>query len=129
MRTSLSGEKAKALAELLSSQRLKRGYSIRQLAANAGVPAATVLRLERGELRAPQADTLRAVAAALGLSISDVFTTADWLPKSELPSFRPYMRAKYGALPDEGVAELQAYLDQLAAKYGVTGPIDGEDEA
>jgi hypothetical protein len=64
----------------------------------------------------------------LGIPAADLFATTDWLPRKELPTFRPYMRAKYKELPDEAVTEMEAYLSQLANKYGLRGPVGGEDE-
>jgi transcriptional regulator with XRE-family HTH domain len=86
------------------------------------------VRLERGEILTPQPDTLKALATALDLSVTDLFALAEWLPERELPNFRPYLRAKYKELPEEAVAEMEAFFERLAKKHGMQGPADGEDE-
>ena len=119
---------AKALAKILSTERKSRGLSIRDLAARSGVQLATIYGIESRDILAPKPETLKQLAAALELSVSDLFTTAGWLPKDELPSFVPYMRAKYGELPEAGITELHAYIDSLVDKYDIKGPLDREDE-
>ena len=55
---------------------------------------------------------------------------ADWLPAGELPTLRPYLRAKYG-LGDQAAAELDDYVAKLQQRHGSqggTGPRDQEDE-
>jgi hypothetical protein len=84
--------------------------------------------LEHGDILAPQPDTLKALAAALNVPVTDLFTVADWLPKNELPTFIPYMRSKYKELPEEAVEEMERFFARLAKKHGVTGPVDREDE-
>jgi transcriptional regulator with XRE-family HTH domain len=127
-RTSLTRPQALALAQLLRERRAELGYSIRQVAGRADINLATIVRLERGEILTPQPDTLKALAAALELSVTDLFALAEWLPEGELPNFRPYLRAKYKELPEEAVAEIEAFFERLAKKHGMQGPANGEDE-
>src|SRR6266540_6742145 len=87
-RSSLTRAQALALAKLLGDRRAELSYSIRDLAARAGVNLATIVRLERGEILTPQPDTLKALASALELSVTDLFAVAEWLPSRELPNFR-----------------------------------------
>jgi hypothetical protein len=49
---------------------------------------------------------------------------------ADLPSVRPYLRSKYGdQLPPEALADIEAHVRNVAARYGIaTGPTDGEDE-
>ena len=127
-RTSLTRQQALELARILRERRSERGYSVRVLAARAGVNLATIVRLERGEILTPQPDTLKGLAAALDLSLTDLFAIAEWLPGGELPNFRPYLRAKYKQLPDAAVSEMEAFFERLAKKHGVDGPVEAEDE-
>jgi transcriptional regulator with XRE-family HTH domain len=127
-RTSLTPEQAKALAVVLRRRRDELGYTVRELAARADVNLATIVRLEHGDILTPQPDTLKGLAAALDVPVTDLFAVADWLPKDELPTFTPYMRAKYTELPEEAVEEMERFFDRLAKKHGVTGPVDREDE-
>jgi transcriptional regulator with XRE-family HTH domain len=105
-------------------------YSIRDVASRAGVNKDSVATLENGTNLTPQPETLKAIAQALELSVTDLMLIADWLPPGELPNIRPYLRAKYG-LSDRDAAELDDYLTQLQKRHGSqggTGPSDHEDE-
>ena len=50
---------------------------------------------------------------------------------TELPSYAPYLRARYGDLSDQAIDDLTAYFEDLASREGVRldGPQNGEDEA
>lgn len=127
-RTSLTPKQALALAKVLRDKRAALQLSMRQVEAVSGVNSATIVRLERGGILAPQPETIKALAAALDLAVSDLFAVADWVPAKELPSFRPYLRAKYGQLPESAVAEMETFFERLARRHGAVGPTDGEDE-
>lgn len=127
-RASLTRERALALGQVVNDRRNEIGMSLRQLAAKTGLDSATVLRLERGDILTPQADTLTSIAEILDLPVSDLFTVAGWVPPKELPTLRPYLRTKYGQLPEDAVGEMEAFFGRLAKKHGMRGPNDGEDE-
>jgi transcriptional regulator with XRE-family HTH domain len=89
----------------------------------------SIISLERGDILAPQPDTLKALAAALSIPVSDLFTVAGWLPADELPTLKPYLRAKYRGLDEQAIADLERYADGLTRRHGANnGPIDHEDE-
>ncbi|MBA3617990.1 MAG: helix-turn-helix transcriptional regulator [Acidothermales bacterium] len=127
-RTSLTPEQALALAKILRAKRAALHLSMRQVEAVSGVNSATIVRLERGSILTPQPETLKALASALDLSVSDLFAVADWVPAQELPTFRPYLRAKYKQLPESAVAEMEQFFERLTKRHGAQGPADGEDE-
>jgi len=127
-RTSLTPIQARRLGQLLRKQREARGLGLRGLAAASSVNASSIISLERGDILAPQPDTLKALAAALDLPVSDLLTVAGWLPADELPTLRPYLRAKYRDLDERAIADLERYAEQLTRKHGGTGPTDREDE-
>jgi transcriptional regulator with XRE-family HTH domain len=109
---------------------LELHYSIRDVANRAGVNKDSVLTLENGTNLTPQPETLKAVAQALELSVTDLMVIVDWPPAGELPNLRPYLRAKYG-LSDQEAAELDNYVAKLQQRHGSqggTGPSDHEDE-
>ncbi len=124
----MSVDQIHKLAQLLRTTREQQGLSVRGLAQRAGVDAATVLHLEQGRIAQPKPDKLRAVGHALGIPTADLYAAAGWLPSTELPTFRPYLRSKYRALPEEAVAEIEAVFERLARDYGLHGPQGGEDE-
>jgi transcriptional regulator with XRE-family HTH domain len=127
-RTSLTPTQARQLGQLIRQLRELRGLGVRGLETASGVNVSSIVSLERGDILAPQPDTLKALASALGVPVSDLFTVAGWLPAGELPTLKPYLRAKYRQLDEQAIADLEHYAEQLAKKHGGTGPIDHEDE-
>jgi transcriptional regulator with XRE-family HTH domain len=126
-RTSLSEKQAEQLAEMVRTRRQELQLSMRQVAATSGLQLATISQLESGNILAPQPDTLKALAGALNLLLSDLYAAAEWLPVNELPTLRPYMRAQYADMSDEDLARVEAFIDQLTTRQD-HGPRDHEDE-
>jgi len=124
----MNQDQADRLAAYLRSTRQARGLSGRQLAFQVGIDPATITRLEQGRILNPNLDKLRDIAGVLGVPAADLYAVADWMPKDELPSFRPYLRTKYRDLPPEAVAEIESVFDRLARDYRLEGPQPGEDE-
>ena len=112
-RRSLSPIQARKLGRFIRQRREQQGFSIRGLASASRVSGSTVLSLERGDLLAPQPDTLRALATALRLPVSDLLTVAGWLPANELPTLKVYLRAQYQAMTEESIAKVE---HQVAAE-------------
>jgi transcriptional regulator with XRE-family HTH domain len=104
------------------------GLSMRELSRQIGSSISTIVTLEAGTNLNPMPDTLKAIARVLDLSVSDVFVTADLLPPDELPTLKPYLRAKYHDLDEATIVELEAYANRLIERHGGLGPIDREDE-
>jgi transcriptional regulator with XRE-family HTH domain len=127
-RTSLTPAQAHQLAELLRTHRQAAGLSMRQLARATGLSVSVISKLEAGSLPNPLPETLKPIARVLGLHMSDLFLVADWLPAGELPTLRPYLRAKYHDLDEDAIAALEDYAEKLTQQHGGTGPIDREDE-
>ena len=125
-RTSLTQTQARKLAVVLKRCRSERGFTMRELAAQAKVNKTSVESLERGTNLSPQPETLRGIAEALGLSVTDLMVDLDWLPAGELPALRPYLRAKYG-LDDTEVAAVDEYLARLQRRHGTDGPRRGDE--
>jgi transcriptional regulator with XRE-family HTH domain len=128
MRSSLSADQARRLGIFVGGRRKQLGLSMRQLAREIGTNISTISALEAGTSLSPQPDTLKAIARVLQIPISDLFITADWLPADELPTLKPYLRAKYHDLDEQAIAEIEAYANQRAQRHGGTGPIGREDE-
>jgi transcriptional regulator with XRE-family HTH domain len=81
--------------------RLAHGWSQHQLAAEAGLSADGVSRIERGD-RTPRLGTLEEIAIALGISLPQLVDVGQPLP--EIPKV------------DAKTLALQRLLDQLAPK-------------
>jgi transcriptional regulator with XRE-family HTH domain len=127
-RPSLTPEQAQKLGAFLGTRRTAIGLSMRELARQIGSSISTISVIEAGTNLNPMPDTLKAIARVLNLSVSDVFVTADLLPPEELPTLKPYLRAKYHDLDEATIAELERYADQLIERHGGRGPINREDE-
>src|SRR5215211_1558284 len=104
----MNPDEARHLADLLREKRLAAGLTAREVARRAGVDSGTVSRIELGQIASPRPDNLRAIGEVLGIPAADLFAATDWLPRRDLPSFRPYLRSKYRELPPEAVAEIAA---------------------
>ena len=108
------------LGDLITRLRTQRGLSLRQLASAAGVNVANVSRLESSEASQPSPQTLVRLAEALETDASQLLTAAGYTAAQAdaLPSFKPYLRAKYGHLPAAARQELSEYLQRLETEYG-----------
>jgi transcriptional regulator with XRE-family HTH domain len=127
-RASLTPEQAQKLGQFLSARRTALGLSMRELARHIGNSMSTISVIEAGTNLNPMPDTLKAIARALDVPVSDVYVAADLLPAGELPTLKPYLRAKYHDLDESAIAELERYADQLAKRHGGLGPVGREDE-
>lgn len=124
----MTPEEAKRLAANLQAQRIAKGLSAHEVARRAGVNVGTVTRIELGQIGSPRPENLIAIAAVLDIQVADIFATANWVEKDQLPSFAPYMRAKYRDLPEEALQELKTFFNETARRYGTAGPANGADE-
>lgn len=121
-------DQAKILGEYLRSHRQSVGLSIGELSRRVGIDRAQITRLEQGTVASPRADVLARIADTIEVSVEDLYGLAGYRTTTELPSFVPYLRAKYTELPTEAIDEMERYFRRVARKHGTTGPIDGEDE-
>ncbi len=126
----MTPERIEQLAAVLKQKRQELGLSASEVARQTGLDVGTISRIERGQIAAPQAGNLKEIARVLQISATDIFAIADLLPEGELPTFKPYLRAKYGDLPDDAMAELEASFTRIAKQHGYdgNGPAPGEDE-
>lgn len=116
--------------EYLKRLRIDRKLSIRGLAKISGADSGGITRMESGETKTPQPDTLKALAAALEVPVADMFTMAGYANRDELPSMGTYLHARYGHLPEEMLAAVEDYLQKLASEHALDldGPGHLEDE-
>jgi transcriptional regulator with XRE-family HTH domain len=112
-------EQAEELGKLLRERRQELGLSTHQLGAQVGVRQSTILRVEHGRFASPRPAKLARIAEALSLDLADVYARAGYLVPDGLPSFEPYLTAKYGNLPETAVMELVGHFDELVARHGV----------
>jgi transcriptional regulator with XRE-family HTH domain len=103
------------LGQMIRQRRTELALSASQLATRVGVNSSTIIRLEKGAIRAPRADKLARLAEVLGLRLADVAGTAGYLVSGELPAFEPYLVAKYPELSEAAMAELARRFKELLA--------------
>ena len=111
-------------ATLIAERRKAAGLTMEQLAAELGVAKSAVHYWESGR-SVPATSQLEPLAQALGTSFEDLFAATGY-SRQGLPTFAPYLRARYGALPDEALAEAEQFFEQLTERYGEGG--DGESD-
>lgn len=126
----LDHKQQQTLAITLATRRHELGLSVREVGRRANLDNGTIGRLEHGTNPNPSMDSLSAIAVALELPASDLLAITGSLPKNELPTFKPYMRARYPNMPDSALADIATYAEKIAKEHGgyLTGPLDGEDE-
>ncbi|HEX8073928.1 MAG TPA: helix-turn-helix transcriptional regulator [Thermoleophilaceae bacterium] len=105
------------LGRFIAARRKERGLSLARLAEQIGTTKSNVHAWEAGEW-IPKATLLEPLAQALGVSYEDLFALAGYAHPDGLPAFEPYLRAKYGALPEDALAEAEAFFDELTERYG-----------
>ena len=123
----MTQRKRRQFADFIAARRNERRLSMAQLAERVGVTKSNVHYWESGQ-GLPNATVLEPLAQALGSSYEDLFALAGYAHPEGLPEFQPYLRAKYGALPSEALAEAEAFFEQLTERYGDKGGGDAEPD-
>ena len=108
------GSRSTSLGNFIRRHREKAGMSQAALGRAIGVPASTVMRLERGEVEAPDPDKLGRLADVLVVDPEDLF--GRYPAPDRLPAPTPYLRAKFGHLPADALAEAQRLFAELEAE-------------
>jgi transcriptional regulator with XRE-family HTH domain len=118
------------LGNYLKRLREERELSIRGLARKAGINDTGLVRIERGDVRTPRPEKLRRLAMALEVPLADLLAMAGYVVPYDLPSITPYLRARYGHLPEESFTAIDNYLKRLIDEHGLDpqGPLGYEDE-
>lgn len=115
------------LAAFIRRTREQSGLSQAGLARTAGIPRTTLIHIETGELGTPDPAKLQRIARALDIDAEDLFALADYASPSKLPTFGPYLRARWGdELPPEARERLVEYFEMLRQRYGEDG--DGQPD-
>lgn len=115
------------LGNLLWNAREQRGLSANTVATAIGVHKASIQRVERAQVDAPDPRILQRWADYLDLDRQQILTLAGLDLR---PSLGVFLRQTTD-LPPEAIAEAKTYIQDLTARYGITGhgPEPGEDEA
>jgi len=106
-----------ALAQRITHERLRRGWSRAALARKAGIDPSYVTRVEQAKFQAPSVEKIRALASAFGLPV-DALTDP---PQPSTPAddalLRKMLERKLGNKPNAEM--IQDLLDQTAGKAPV----------
>jgi transcriptional regulator with XRE-family HTH domain len=106
-----------ALGKLIARERARQGLSLETLGNAAGATRSAIMRLERGEFNRPDPEKLQRIARALDLDAADLFALAGYRPSDDLPSFGPYLEAKFGdELSARDRRELERDLERRRGK-------------
>jgi transcriptional regulator with XRE-family HTH domain len=116
------------LGRYVREQRKAQGISGQALAAAAGIDKAHLHRLEHGEIASPDPRVLVALARALEVDVADLYTAAGLPTGRELPSMRPYLRAKYD-LPEQVIQQIDEYVEMLTERYGGSKEVSDDERA
>lgn len=124
------GPDAVKLGEYIRAQRDSLGISQRRLAARTGVHHSYLARMEAGDYAQPAPAILHRIAEALDLDPEDLFALAGHTIPRELPSFTPYLRAKYD-ITDQAARELADYFRFMTERYNIrerTEPLNDTED-
>src|SRR6476661_8009512 len=118
------------LSVLIRTRRTRMRLSLYRAAKLMNISHSSLFRIEEGEVIQPTPQALTSIAKVLCIPLADLFAAAGYVTPAELPSVRPYFRARYSDLPEAAVRDLERYAESLAKKHGVSlnGPAHGEDE-
>jgi transcriptional regulator with XRE-family HTH domain len=122
--------RAMTLGRLVSQRRAELGLSLKQLAQRSGYATGSLHNFEHDRTTRISPQRLKRLAAALEIPATDLYSAAGIELPTELPTFTPYLRARYRGLPESAQQELQRSFDRIASKYGYDpdGPRPGQDE-
>jgi transcriptional regulator with XRE-family HTH domain len=108
-----------ALGGYLRAQRTAARLSIRNLAERVGVSYGYLSRLESGQYLRPSPDILYRLAEVLEIDGNDLLARTGYAVSSDLPSFTPYLRAKYN-MSDEAAKQLSDHFQQMTDVHHIT---------
>jgi transcriptional regulator with XRE-family HTH domain len=115
-----------SLGRLIRRARLAKGLSLRAAAEQIGYAVSYLSRIEAGQYKSPRPRRLQGIARVLDIPIEDLYAVAHYDMPTRLPSLAPYLRVKYGELPEEALDRLEEYFEMLKERYGAE---DGGDDA
>ena len=106
------------LGEFVRSRRQSMDLSLADAASASDLDPSYWNKLENGHYRSPAPQHLQTIARVLGVPTEDLYGLAGYEIPERLPSFQPYLRAKYD-LPSEAIADLERYFELLRNYYDI----------
>lgn len=110
--------KNKGLGDFVRRGRESRGLSLKDAAAASELDPSYWGKLEAGRYAMPSPLALERVAEVIACGVEDLYALAGYEPSGGLPSFRPYLRARYH-LPPEAIDQLEGYFRFLRHQYDI----------
>jgi transcriptional regulator with XRE-family HTH domain len=106
------------LGEFVRARRQSMDLSLADAANASDLDPSYWNKLENGHYQSPAPQHLQTIASVLDIPTEDLYGLAGYEIPERLPSFKPYLRAKYD-LPREAVADLERYFELLRTHYGI----------
>jgi transcriptional regulator with XRE-family HTH domain len=103
---------ARALGNIISKARIKKGLSTRELAAAVGVAKGWVSGIESGRFLETSPDRLVRIAEVLDIEPSRIDRITKGAVAEGLPGMRTYFRAKYD-LSSQDIEKVSRYIERL----------------
>jgi transcriptional regulator with XRE-family HTH domain len=105
------------LGDLLKSRREAAGLNLTEMAAKLGISRPYLTRLEGGEHKRPSPTLLASVIKNLDVRPEDLYAITGYIPSTELPSLRAYLRATHPEWPEHFITEIDDFCDFIASKH------------
>lgn len=115
IRMSMTPAQARDLGRVIARARVRKGLSVRDLAAKAGVDKTWLSRIEQGRRESPAPDRLTRVAEILEIEPERIDRLTKGALNAALPGVQVYFRAKYGLTPEE-TAQIERYVKRYIGK-------------
>lgn len=105
--------------DLVRRRRESLGLSQEAVAEQVGIARAHLSRIEHGDYQ-PSPIALAKMAMLLEISIEDAYALTGYMPSSELPGLKAYLKAKHGDWPENVIDKIDSYCDFLKSKHGLS---------
>lgn len=119
---------APTVGYVLQQARLEAGYTIKVLAQMAGVQASQIAKLEHDQVQKPNPGHLAALAGPLGLSVYTLYKAAGYPTPAAISSLAPHLEDALRRMPEDTLAKVEHYIEQLTRPPEPTGPQPEADE-
>ena len=106
---------ARALGNIISKARTRKGLSTRELASALGVAKGWVSGIETGRFLETSPDRLARIAEVLDIEPSRIDRIVCGAVAEGLPGMRTYFRAKYDLSPEE-IEKVERYVQRLRSQ-------------
>lgn len=108
------------LGNFIRERRERLGIGLNELARRSRLSQATLSKLENGKIEIPQPHRLQALARELDVDYEDLAALAGYLPMTNLPGLRVYLRKQYDDLTPEEIKQVDTYVEFLRQQHNDT---------